>query len=206
MSLLSDASVSALMDTVNCVIEVSLALEFPGENVELEGLEVKFAWMSADLLSRTFEIASEQLVSQKEDDRTGASSVNEEVGEVAGREEDEIGFGDIKDPDNEEFPPDDLLLETAVAGNLVWNGDVNERFVVSDFSSLRVFEEVVADGIPNEGGVIGKEGGIGDWIGPKGALEVKVFVERCDKSFWLILTSTPGVDNRNDAASWAQEL
>ena len=34
--------------------------------------------------------------------------------------------------------------------------------IVSDFSSLRVFEEVVADGIPNEGGVIGKEGGIGD--------------------------------------------
>ena len=62
---------------------------------------------------------SADLVSQKEDDRTGASSVNEEVGEVAGRDEDESGFGDIKDPDNEEFPPDDLLLETAVAGNLV---------------------------------------------------------------------------------------
>ena len=75
--------------------------------------------MSADLLSCTFERASEQLVSQKEDDRTGASRVKEEVGEVAGRDEDESGFGDIKDPDNEEFPPDDLLLETAVAGNLV---------------------------------------------------------------------------------------
>ena len=34
--------------------------------------------------------------------------------------------------------------------------------IVSDFSLLRVFEEVVADGIPNEGGVIGNEGGIGD--------------------------------------------
>ena len=34
--------------------------------------------------------------------------------------------------------------------------------IVSDFSLLRVFEEVVADCIPNVGGVIGNEGGIGD--------------------------------------------
>ena len=43
VSFLSDASVSALMDTVNCVIDVSLALEFPGENVEVVGIELGFA-------------------------------------------------------------------------------------------------------------------------------------------------------------------
>ena len=70
-------------------------------------------------MSPILEIISEVLVSQNEDDRIGVSNVNDDVGEFAGREEDETGLGDNKDPDIEEFPPDDLLLDTEVAGNLV---------------------------------------------------------------------------------------
>ena len=62
---------------------------------------------------------SADLVSQKEDDLTGGSNVSEEVGEFAGSDDDETGFGDSRDPDIEEFPPEDLLLDTSVAGNLV---------------------------------------------------------------------------------------
>ena len=119
ISSLSDDSVSAVIDTVKCAKDVSLALKFPGENAELDGLGVKFDRMSAHLLSPILENVSEVLVSQNEDDRIGVSNVSDDVGEFAGREEDDTGFGDNKDPDTEEFPPDDLLLDTAVAGNLV---------------------------------------------------------------------------------------
>ena len=98
---------------------MSLALEFPGENVELVGLGVWFKLKSSDLLSPIFESASEVLVSQNEDDLIGVSNVSDDVGEFAGKEKDETGLGDNKDPDKEELPPDDRLLDTAVAGNLI---------------------------------------------------------------------------------------
>ena len=32
-----------------------------------------------------------------------------------------MALGDSTDPDAEDAPPEDRLLDTAVAGNLVWN-------------------------------------------------------------------------------------
>ena len=119
--------VSAVIDTVKCAKDVSfLSLGSSGDNLtEPNGLDVKFGIKSMRFLSSIFENVSVVVpcVSQNDDDRAGGVSViNDDVGEVAGREEDEMAFGDSKDPDAEDIvPPDDRLLDVAVAGILLWN-------------------------------------------------------------------------------------
>lgn len=66
-------------------------------------------------------------VSQNDDDRVGGSIVNDDVGEDAGSEDDEMAFGDNNDPDTEDVPPDDLLLDWEVADNLLWHVDDGEE-------------------------------------------------------------------------------
>lgn len=166
-SSLSEVSVSAVIDTVKCAKEVSLLFEFPGENVELNGLGVKLGTKSVRFLSSIFENVSAIRVSQKEDDRAGVSIINDDDGEFAGREEEDTALGDNKDPDAEDVPPEDLLLDVAEAGNLVWNVDDGEKFASSaELSRLTEFEECGVTGIPREGGVIENEGGMGEWPGP----------------------------------------
>ena len=131
-SSLSDVSVSAVIDTVKCANDVSFPFEFAGENVELDGLGVELDMKSIRFLSSKTETVSIVLVSQNEDDRAGDSIINDEVGELAGREEEETSFGDSKDPDAEDVPPDDLLLDVAVAGKVLWNAEVDENFASNE--------------------------------------------------------------------------
>jgi hypothetical protein len=123
----SKCFVSAVIDTVKCAKDVSLSFGSSGDNPEPNGLGVKFGTNSIRFLSSIFDnVVSVVPVSQNDDDLAGVSIINDDVGEVAGREEDEIAFGDNKDPDAEDVPPDDRLLEVTVAGNRLWN--VDERF------------------------------------------------------------------------------
>jgi hypothetical protein len=120
--------VSAVIDTVKCAKDVSFPVEFAGENVELVGLGVELDMKSIRFLSSITESVSIVLVSQNEDDRAGDSIINDDVGELAGRDEEETSFGDNKDPDAEDVPPEDLLLDVAVAGNELWNAEDDENF------------------------------------------------------------------------------
>ena len=118
-SSVSEASVSAVIDTVKRARDVSFPFEFAGENVELEGLGVEWEIKSIRFLSSKPESVSFVLVSQSEDDRAGDSNEYDDVGELAGSDDEETSFGDNKDPDADDAPPDDLLLDVAVAGNVV---------------------------------------------------------------------------------------
>ena len=114
------------------------------------------------MLKLEFKNVSVVRVSQKEDDLAGVSIINDDDGEFAGREEEDTALGDNKDPDAEDVPPEDLLLDVAVAGNLVWNVDDGGNLESNEFSKLTAFEGFDGIDIPREGGVIENEGGTGE--------------------------------------------
>ena len=103
------------------VQDVSFLFTPSDDKIEHCELGVRFGRKWVCFLSSMIEHLSIELVSQTDNDRAGVSTVNDDVGEDSGRDKDEIAFGDNKYSDAKDIPPDDLLLDSVVADNLLGN-------------------------------------------------------------------------------------